>query len=33
MNDFVDYCIGVCLLLIGISFFMISIALVTGIIK
>jgi len=33
MNDFVDYCIGIAMLLLGISLFIISIALVSGAIK
>jgi hypothetical protein len=33
MNDFVDYCVGITLLLFGISMFMIAVALVTGVIQ
>jgi len=33
MNEFVEYCFGITMLLFGISMFMIAIALVTGIIK
>lgn len=32
-NDFVDYCFGIALLLVAASMFMLSVALVAGVIK
>ena len=32
-NDFVDYCVGIAMLLFGISMFIMAIGLITGVIK